>query len=145
MLFKGGGSQSVSEVILRSIVTCSIASLWWIGAVNPSLAAIEYADIAGGRVQGEVEAGLASFKGLPFAAPPLAGLRWRAPQPVVAWSGVRKADTFARACIQPWGDGPEPKPSEDCLYLNVWTAAAAGRTACRGRIYRTARSWRPSS
>jgi para-nitrobenzyl esterase len=127
MLFKGGGSQSVSEVILRSIVTCSIASLWWIGAVNPSLAAIEYADIAGGRVQGEVEAGLASFKGLPFAAPPLAGLRWRAPQPVVAWSGVRKADTFARACIQPWGDGPEPKPSEDCLYLNVWTAAATAK------------------
>jgi len=91
-------------------------------------AAIEYANITGGRVQGEVKDGLASFKGLPFAAPPVGTLRWRVPQPVVAWRGVRKADTFARACIQPWADNPEPKlPSEDCLYLNVWTAAATAK------------------
>jgi para-nitrobenzyl esterase len=91
-------------------------------------AAIEYANIAGGRVQGEVHDGLASFKGLPFAAPPVGALRWRVPQPVVAWSGVRKADTFAQACIQPWAGNPEPNlPSEDCLYLNVWTAAATAK------------------
>ena len=88
-------------------------------------AAIEYASITGGRVQGEVKDGLASFKGLPFAAPPVGPLRWRVPKPVVAWRGLRKADTFARACIQPWAGNPEPNlPSEDCLYLNVWTAAA---------------------
>jgi para-nitrobenzyl esterase len=91
-------------------------------------AAIEYAQITGGRVQGEVKDGLASFKGLPFAAPPVGSLRWRVPQPVIAWSGVRKADSFARACIQPWADNPEPnQPSEDCLYLNVWTAAATAK------------------
>ena len=94
-------------------------------ATNPARAAIEYATITGGRVQGEVKDGLATFKGLPFAAPPVGALRWRVPQPVIAWRGVRKADTFARACIQPWGDNSDPnRPSEDCLYLNVWTAAA---------------------
>jgi para-nitrobenzyl esterase len=91
-------------------------------------AAIEYTQVTGGRAQGEIQDGLASFKGLPFAAPPIGALRWRVPQPVVAWSGVRKADTFAPACIQPWGDNPNPNPpSEDCLYLNVWTAAVTAR------------------
>jgi para-nitrobenzyl esterase len=91
-------------------------------------AAIEYAQITGGRVQGEVKDGLASFKGLPFAARPVGALRWKVPQPVVAWRGVRKADTFAAPCIQPWADDPGPnQPSEDCLYLNVWTAAATAK------------------
>jgi para-nitrobenzyl esterase len=104
-----------------------IAALFCIAAANSSLAAIEYATITGGRVQGEVKDGLASFKGLPFAAPPVGVLRWKTPQPVIAWSGVRKADTFARACIQPWAGMLEPLPSEDCLYLNVWTAAAMAK------------------
>ena len=77
-----------------------IAALFCIAAANSSLAAIEYANITGGRVQGEVKDGLASFKGLPFAASPVGGLRWKIPQPVTAWSGVRKADTFAPACVQ---------------------------------------------
>ena len=91
-------------------------------------AAIEYANITGGRVQGEVKDGLASFKALPFAAPPVGALRWKSPQPVTAWNGVRKADTFAPACVQAWGSKPDPTfPSEDCLYLNVWTAAATAK------------------
>jgi para-nitrobenzyl esterase len=107
-----------------SIPRLAIAALLCAAASNPSLAAIEYANITGGRVQGEVHDGLASFKGVPFAAPPLGALRWRVPQPVVAWSGVRKADTFAPPCIQSWSDTTSPNlPSEDCLYLNVWTAA----------------------
>lgn len=98
-------------------------------ASTPSArAAIEYANITGGRVQGYVRDGLASFKGLPFAAPPVGALRWRTPQPVVAWNGVRKADTFAPACIQPWAGNSDPnRLSEDCLYLNVWTAAATAK------------------
>jgi len=99
--------------------------LW---AANSVHAAIEYAQVTGGRVQGELQDGLASFKGLPFAAPPIGALRWRVPQPVVAWSGVRKADTFAPACIQPWADNlSQNLPSEDCLYLNVWTAAPTAK------------------
>jgi para-nitrobenzyl esterase len=64
------------------------------------------------------------FKGIPFAAPPTGNFRWRAPRPVERWQGVRKADEFGSICMQAAGGrGPAPKMSEDCLYLNVWTAA----------------------
>ncbi len=64
------------------------------------------------------------FKGLPFAAPPVGELRWRAPKPVAPWNGVRKADEFGPMCMQAAGrGGAASKMSEDCLYLNVWTAA----------------------
>jgi len=78
--------------------------------------------------------GVRAFKGIPFAAPPVGPLRWKEPQPAEHWKGVRKADTFGNVCVQPSQpkrvpnnvavDLPDsPKPSEDCLYLNVWTAA----------------------
>jgi para-nitrobenzyl esterase len=106
----------------------AIAALFCIAATSSSRAAIEYANITGGRVQGEVQDGLTSFKGLPFAAPPVGALRWKDPQPVISWSGVRKADTFAPACIQSWAGNPDPRLlSEDCLYLNVWTAATSAK------------------
>jgi para-nitrobenzyl esterase len=109
----------------RSCLRLSIFIFLAVAATQPARAAIEYANITGGRVQGEVKDGLASFKGLPFAAPPVGALRWKTPQPVIGWSGLRKADTFAPACIQPWANNPDPNLlSEDCLYLNVWTAAA---------------------
>ncbi|BCS31030.1 carboxylic ester hydrolase [Luteitalea sp. TBR-22] len=67
------------------------------------------------------------FKGVPYAAPPVGPLRWKAPQPPAAWTGVRKADAFGAQCMQ----GPlfddivfDRPPSEDCLYLNLWTPAA---------------------
>ena len=97
-----------------------------------ALAAPETVTVDGGRIAGTSANGVRAFKGIPFAAPPLGALRWKAPQPVVAWAGVRAADKFGAACIQqpyppnsPYARPPEPT-SEDCLYLNVWTAAAAG-------------------
>ncbi len=81
-----------------------------------------------GPVQGTVEDGLTIYKGIPFAAPPIGDLRWRAPQPHAAWTEVLKADKFAPACMQV----PIVMPAlgldaltvnEDCLYLNVWTPA----------------------
>lgn len=63
------------------------------------------------------------YKGIPFAAPPVGNLRWRAPQPVAHWDGVRAADAFGPACMQNAAAGGGQKVSEDCLYLNVWTAA----------------------
>ena len=65
------------------------------------------------------------FKGIPFAAPPVGNLRWRAPQAPAQWEGVRAADQFGAICMQAANGarGPAPAMSEDCLYLNVWTAA----------------------
>jgi para-nitrobenzyl esterase len=69
------------------------------------------------------------FKGIPYAAPPLGDLRWKAPQPAPSWQGSRDATKFSPVCYQqPYPPGsiyrtpPEPM-SEDCLYLNIWTAA----------------------
>ena len=63
------------------------------------------------------------FKGIPFAAPPVGALRWKAPQPVARWDGVRKADEFGPRCMQGNRNNQQPAASEDCLYLNVWTGA----------------------
>ncbi len=69
------------------------------------------------------------FEGIPFAAPPAGKLRWQAPQPVAAWEGVRQATSFGARCMQApiYSDMifRDPGPSEDCLYLNVWTPATS--------------------
>jgi para-nitrobenzyl esterase len=76
--------------------------------------------VTGGQIVGTSADGVNTFLGVPFAAPPVGKLRWRAPQAVAPWQGVKQARAFAPACAQtaPWV--PNPK-SEDCLYLNVWT------------------------
>ena len=79
-----------------------------------------------GTISGMTAAGLSVYKGVPFAAPPVGDLRWRPPMPAAPWTGTRKADTFAPACMQVGvsmpGETPPPV-SEDCLYLNIWTPA----------------------
>jgi para-nitrobenzyl esterase len=70
------------------------------------------------------------FRGIPYAAPPVGKLRWRPPEPVAPWEGIRKADQFGANCMQPAFRGAtptanQPKMGEDCLFLNVWTAAAS--------------------
>jgi para-nitrobenzyl esterase len=74
-----------------------------------------------GLLQGTFENSLTVYKGIPFAAPPIGELRWRAPQPAVKWDGVRQANKFAPEPIQ--GGNPVSGKSEDCLYLNIWTPA----------------------
>lgn len=91
--------------------------------------------IEGGQVKGvsaEIP-GVYVYKGIPYAAPPIGDLRWKEPQPVVAWKGVKMADKFGHPGYQAvhypggytseWGYGDESPYSEDCLYLNVWTKA----------------------
>ena len=83
-----------------------------------------------GRLQGSSEDGLHIFRGIPYAAPPVAELRFRAPQPHPAWDGVRDATEFGPISLQEGMDAldailpspPQPQ-SEDCLYLNLWTPA----------------------
>ena len=91
---------------------------------HASLAQISQARVTGGEVSGVVAGDLSIFKGIPFAAPPEGNLRWKAPAPVQPWTGVKKADAFAKACMQaPNTQGNTAPVSEDCLYLNVWTPA----------------------
>ena len=75
-----------------------------------------------GAISGMRESGLDIYKGVPFAAPPVGELRWRPPAPVTPWTGTRKAEAFAPACMQTGvsmpGETP-PSVSEDCLYLNI--------------------------
>jgi para-nitrobenzyl esterase len=87
-------------------------------------AAAEPVTVDGGYLQGVVADGVRVFKGIPFAAPPVGPLRWRAPQAVAGWSGIRAADRFSAVCPQHGSYPPESAPeptSEDCLYLNIWT------------------------
>ena len=80
-----------------------------------------------GQLQGVEEDGLAVFRGVPFAAPPLGELRFRAPRPPEAWDGVRDATEFASISMQTFTPGIEllgaweAPVDEDCLSLNVWT------------------------
>ncbi|MBN2062321.1 MAG: carboxylesterase family protein [Deltaproteobacteria bacterium] len=86
--------------------------------------------VEGGVVQGVVEDGLTVYRGIPFAAPPVGDLRWRAPQPVVKWDGVKETFKFAPACVQGLMMGPGESgsaPCEDCLYLNIWSPAKSQR------------------
>ena len=80
-----------------------------------------------GDVRGSIVDGVVSWKGIPFAAPPLGALRWRAPQPATAWTSVRDAVEYQHDCMQlPFPSDAAPlgtTPSEDCLYLNVWKPA----------------------
>src|SRR5690606_1443191 len=74
-----------------------------------------------GWVQGSIHDSITIFKGIPFAAPPVGDLRWKAPQPVEKWEGIKQTTEFAPGAMQ--GGTPPSGKSEDCLYLNIWTPA----------------------
>lgn len=88
-------------------------------------------DIQQGSLKGVSTEGVTSWKGIPFAAPPVGALRWRAPQPVKPWKGVHGAAAYGADCMQfiyPTDAAPlTTEPSEDCLYANVWRPAGGGR------------------
>ena len=89
--------------------------------------------VAQGELAGKTEGSVAAYLGIPFAAPPVGENRWRPPEKPASWKGERKADRFSASCrqaVSPNGFGPwsaeyviSNEASEDCLYLNVWTAA----------------------
>jgi para-nitrobenzyl esterase len=108
----------------------------WIAEKNSRLAVPRNAaddpivTVETGKLRGVAETGanpIRIFRGIPFASPPVADLRWREPQPVVAWSGIRQATEFGPRCMQQplFSDMMfrSAATSEDCLYLNVWTPA----------------------
>src|SRR5215475_3912844 len=97
--------------------------------------------IANGELEGvsDKSAGVRSFKGIPFGEPPVGDLRWKPPQPVKNWQGVREADKFGPRCMQRpiFGDMGfrSNGMSEDCLYLNVWTPASSDKDRLPVLVY----------
>jgi para-nitrobenzyl esterase len=122
----------------------SLQALWpvlLLTAGIPARGAIRHpVRIEAGQVSGISNGSITAFKGIPYARPPVGELRWQEPQPAPSWRGIRRADSFSAACFQatsgaagPWSaefmakNAMEGGSSEDCLYLNLWTAAAKSR------------------
>ena len=112
------------SIAIRLSIGLSAALL----AGSAALASPETVRIDTGAVAGVAAGDVVSFKGLPYAQPPVGALRWRAPQRAKAWDGVRVADRYGAICMQKIakdnGVGLQPA-SEDCLTLNVFAAVGA--------------------
>lgn len=107
---------------MRAIAIGVFASL----ALSAGTTAAQKVETKSGTIEGFTEDGNAVYLGIPYAAPPTGGNRWRAPLPPQKWSGVRAAKDFGPDCSQAIFPpnilpGIQTTPSEDCLYINVWT------------------------
>ncbi|HUE87023.1 MAG TPA: carboxylesterase family protein [Vicinamibacterales bacterium] len=95
-------------------------------------AATEVVAVTGGEIAGVRDRGVRVFKGVPYAAAPAGALRWKPPQPVQPWAGIRDASRYGSECPQTQYQAgsvyirPLQPQSEDCLFLNVWTTAGDG-------------------
>ena len=127
-------------VAIASVSACSDQTARADRAPDRAVVGVEGGQVAGAEIA--ESGGVWSYKGIPYAAPPVGTLRWRPPQPVVRWEGVRAATAFGPACLQAHRPADAyfddiiafyglniDRTSEDCLYLNVWTAAAGGARA----------------
>jgi len=114
------GTERVTRALGAALLLAGISAAAS-GQVRTDAGSIEGSTSGDGKVQ--------IFKGVPYAAPPVGTLRWKEPQPVPSWQGSRKATEFGARCMQGnvFGDMMfrDAAPSEDCLYLNVWTPKAS--------------------
>ncbi|HYC75546.1 carboxylesterase/lipase family protein [Brevundimonas sp.] len=110
-------------MILASFVAAAVLMISPTGSADPS----PRVTVSQGVLVGRTADGVRSFKGVPYARPPVGELRWRAPQEAEPWGGERDAGQVGAICIQPPANGDNgvgpPPMSEDCLTLNVWAPA----------------------
>jgi para-nitrobenzyl esterase len=114
----------IASLVLTGVMLGIVALVLSVRSHQSALA--QPVRVENGLVQGTLENGLTVYRGIPFAAPPVGELRWRAPRPVPRWNGILNATEFKPACMQ--GELKIPglavdTMSEDCLYLNIWTPA----------------------
>jgi para-nitrobenzyl esterase len=118
----GGETRTVMTtwkgIVMKTlaIIVVAIAVLWVAQLVSAQSTVV---NVEGGSVQGVATTEVTSWKGIPYVVPPVGDLRWRTPQPVKPWQGVRDASTFGAECMQ----SDDVLKSEDCLFLNVWRPA----------------------
>ena len=126
--------SSISIYAIPTMRKIPVAIFCFLTCLPAGAAIRQPVKVTGGQVSGVPgkDASIVAFKGIPFAAPPVGDLRWRAPQPVASWQGVRKADHFSPSCMQrivqesgqwTYEFMTHTEVGEDCLYLNVWTPA----------------------
>jgi para-nitrobenzyl esterase len=125
---------SISRTLLFIALLCAFV-------LTASAQTTDRVKTANGTLEGagKQSSGVRSFKGIPFAQPPVGDLRWKEPQSVKDWQGVRQADKFGPRCMQApiFGDMGfrSNGMSEDCLYLNVWTPAKSGNERLPVMVY----------
>ena len=127
------GSSRRSDRV-AGILTCGVLILIGFGCGRAD-GDLSIVNLDSGTISGTMDAGVRVFRGIPYAAPPVGDWRWKAPQPVEPWEGVRECTEWGFSCVHvpyppdsmwtgpEWGDPAEQ--DEDCLHLNVWTAAEA--------------------
>ena len=116
---------------IRKFTALMCATALEIILIPPVAAAIQEASVSGGTVSGVIKHGVVSFKGIPFAAPPIGLLRWKAPQPVVGWSGVKKADAFAEPCGQSSDEGVQGGEESAPTIQSPWFPSSRFWEQCR--------------
>ncbi len=106
---------------MRAVLQLALVAIPVLAADSAPTAAVTGGQIRGGVLEPSGAKGGAVFKGIPFAQPPVADLRWRPPLPVKSWTGLRDATAFGAPCAQNSGNRVMENSQEDCLFLNVWT------------------------
>lgn len=108
-----------------------LVAMFLVLPVTAEAQAAPVATIDTGALAGSAVDGISVFRGIPYAAPPVGDLRWRAPRAAATWPGLRDATRFGDDCLQTWMPDDVARSgqpmSEDCLYANVWTAGAGTR------------------
>src|SRR6202140_1662168 len=123
------GKTMMKMLAIRVIAAIAVV-LFWVGSLGAQVQVRTEAGVVAGMKSADGK--VVIFKGVPFAAPPVGELRWKEPQAVAPWKGVREANEFGARCMQAriYEDMVfrDSGPSEDCLYLNVWTPEISAKT-----------------